>query len=204
MSARYEGFGAALKNAATEDILAITEVTGPVTIVVKNKSETAANGLVVSVIKKSDSENVKLAEDTAVAAENTGYTGNASTLDFTGQVLNNLPVVPGTVVVEPTTGGNTVNAKDRDGDGILYTDDVDEDACGTINYFTGALALHYPLGKDPNTGAISADYNYGKLVVAGGVKSMQIPSLAPTDEVLYVRAASLNGAKVSVEAFVNF
>jgi len=201
MSATSQGYGAALKNEAAE-ILRITDAKGPITLVCKNVDENG-DEVVLSCAKKSDGSLVALQEDTAVTDEDTGYDGNASTLDFTGQVLDNLPIVPGSLTVKPTAGGNSVNAVDRDGDGKLYTDDNDEDECGSIDYFTGALVLHFPTGKDPNTTNILADYTYSEKTVKMGQKNYYIGNLVPGDnyESLIIKAAGKENSRVSIEAF---
>lgn len=203
MGSLYNGFGAALKNAAAE-VLRIGEAYGPIAIVIRNIDSPE---LVLSVTRKSDSKIVKLLQDTTTLAENTGYTGNASDLNFTGQALNNLPIVPGSVTVKPTAGGNSINCSDVDGDGKLYAyiSSV-KTQCGTIDYFTGALVLNYPTGKAPNTGAISADYNFSQKVKANGIKTFQVPYLSPKNfETLIVKVASkLGSARVRATGFLSF
>lgn len=201
MSSLQDGHGVALQNEANE-IMRISEASGPITLVVRNLE---SHTVVVSATKKSDGALKALSEETAVAAENTGYTGNTVTLAFTGQVLNHLPIVPGSVSIEPTVGGNTVDAQDLNGDGKLYTDDVDQDYCGTINYFTGALVLFYPAGKAPNTGAISADYQYSTLIAADGIVTLHVPNFTSADdESLIIKAAGSSNSKVRIEAFMAF
>jgi hypothetical protein len=203
MSANHDGYGAALENAAAE-ILRISETPGgPVTLALHNQG---SGTLVPTVSRKSDGAHVALAEETAVADEDTVYNGDTSTLVFTGQALDNVPITPGTVTVKPAAGGQTVNAIDRDGDGKLYTDDNDEDECGSINYFTGALALSYPSGKAPNTGDIDADYSYGELCAARGKKSYGIQNVVTggSFETLIVKVAGSANSEVRVEAFQSF
>ncbi len=186
MSVRVSNdFGAAENNKAIE-VLRFKSL-GPVQIVLNNQSATGT--CVMSVEKLSDGSAVATDKDTDVTAEGPPYTGNASTLVFTGQVLNNLPIVPGSVDVTPTAGGNTVDCTDVNKDGILYSTDVDLDVCGTINYFTGALELSYPLGKDPNTGAITADYSYQDILRAKGHKNYTISNLV-ADETLICKVAT--------------
>lgn len=200
MSANHDGYGAALENAATE-IMRISETPGgPVTLSIHNQG---SGTLVPSVVRKSDSANIALAEETAVADEDTVYNGDTSTLAFSGESLNNTPIVPGTVNVKPTAGGNSVNATDRDGDGKLYTTDNDEDECGSINYFTGALILSYPAGKAPNTGDIDADYSYGELCNALGKKTYRISNVVTggSYDSLIVKVAASANSEVRVEAF---
>lgn len=201
MSATSQGFGAALENAAAE-ILRVTDAKGPITLVCQHVDEDG-DEVVLSVSRKSDGALVALEEDTAVTAEDTAYDGDTSELDFTGQALNNVPIVPGSVTVKPTAGGNSVNATDRDGDGKLYTDDEDEDECGSINYFTGALVLHYPTGKAPNTTNITADYTYSEKTVKLGQKNYYIGNLVPGDdyESLIIKAAGKLNSRVRIEAF---
>jgi hypothetical protein len=201
MSATSQGFGAALKNEAAE-ILRITDAKGPITLVCQHVDEDG-DEVVLSVSRKSDGALVALAEDTAVSGEDTGYDGNAALLDFTGQSLDELPIVPGSVTIIPTAGGNSVNATDRDGDGKLYTADNDEDECGSIDYFTGALVLHYPAGKAPNTTNILADYTYGVSTVKLGQKNYYIGNLVPGEnyESLIIKAAGKLASRVRIEAF---
>jgi hypothetical protein len=201
MSATSQGFGAALKNAAAE-ILRVTDAKGPITIVA-NQVDSAGDEIVLSVSKKSDGSLVALDEDTAVTDEDTGYDGDTTTLDFSGEDLNNVPIVPGSVTITPTAGGNTVDATDRDGDGKLYTDDTDEDECGSIDYFTGALVLAYPSGKAPNTTNITADYTYSEKTVKLGQKNYHVGNLVPGSdyESLIIKAAGKENSKVRIEAF---
>lgn len=203
MSARYDGRGVALHNEASE-ILRVTEVSGPVALVVHNESED--NEVVLSCEDESDGSLVAMDEDTAVTAEDTGYDGDASTLAFSGESLDNVPIIPKSVTVKPTAGGNSVNAVDRDGDGVLYTDDDDEDECGSIDYFTGALVLNYPTGKDPAATNITADYTYqDATTVPLGTKNLRIGSNPPSKN-LVVKAASeaASGSIVSVDALISF
>lgn len=200
MSAVHQGYGAALENAVGQ-ILTIGEAKGPITLSVKHVDEDGGE-VVVQVTRKSDGALVALAEDTAVTDEDTGYDGDASTLVFTGQTLNNTPIVPGSVTVKPTAGGNSVNLVDTNGDGILYTDDNDADQAGTINYFTGALSLSFPSGKDPNTTNILADYTYGVGIAVLGTKNFQIPFFsAAAYESLIVKAAAAVSSRVRIEAY---
>lgn len=200
MSAVHDGFGAAPKGAAAT-ILEVSETPGgPVTLAVHNQD---AGSVVLAATRKSDGAVVVLEQDTQVADEDTVYNGDTSTLVFSGQSLTNTPIVPGTVVVKPLAGGTTVNGTDRDGDGRLYTSDVDEDFMGTVDYFTGALELSYPAGKAPNTGDIDADYNYGVAVGDYGKKTFGVQNLQAggSFETLVVKAASSLGGRVRVEAF---
>jgi hypothetical protein len=199
MSTIQYGFGVAQVNEVAE-IMKISEAYGPITLLVRN-FDSVGDDVVILCEKKSDGSRVSLVEETAVAAENTGYTGNASTRVFSAQSLNELPIIPGTVVVTPTAGGNSVNATDLYKDGKLYTDDADLDICGTINYFTGALYLSYPSGKDPNTGGISADYTYSIPIEKGGIVRLSIPFMsAQGNETLIVKASSATNSRIVVEA----
>jgi hypothetical protein len=207
MSSVHDGFGAAPENAVpTLETLRVGETTGgPTTIAVTNEGDYP---VVPRAKRESDNVLQALVEETAVAAEDTGYDGDASELNFTGEALNNTPVVPGSVTIKPTAGGNSVDAKDTNGDGILYTDDDDADACGTINYNTGAVTLSYPSGKDPNTTNITADYSHSSAVVANGGKAhFHLAAFAPgvPEDALMVSCAGLGGAsKVRIEAFQSF
>jgi hypothetical protein len=205
MSSVHDGFGSAPQNAVPT--LATTPVTetpgGPTAVAVHNVGD---NPVVVQVRRTSDDTLVALEEDTAVASEDTAYDGDTSTLAFSGENLNSLPIVPGSVEIVPTAGGDSVDAKDTNGDGILFTDDVDADECGTIDYLTGALVLNYPAGKAPNTTNILANYTQGVQVVAGGKRMLNVQNFSPqTFEGLEVRAAGLGGtSKVRLEAFQTF
>jgi len=201
MSAVHQGFGAALENAATE-IMRIGEAKGPITLSVKHVDEDGGL-LVVQVSRKSDGALVALAEETAVTDEDTAYDGDASELVFTGQALDNTPIVPGSVTIKPTAGGNTVNLVDTNADGILYTDDVDADVAGSVNYFTGDLELSFPSGKDPAATNILADYSYGVGVNVLGTRNFQIQyfSAAVDFETLIVKAAAASSSRVRIEAY---
>jgi hypothetical protein len=167
------------------------ESIGPVSIVAHNQG---SNTIALAVSKLVDGSIVATDKDTAVADEDTAYDGDTSTLEFTGEALDNTPILPGSVTIKPTSGGDSVNATDRDGDGILYTDDDDEDACGTIDYFTGDLALDYPTGKAPNTGDIDADYTYqDEATVAGGKRTFNITSVVQGDHLVVKAACSAKG-----------
>lgn len=194
-------YGVALNNAANE-IGKVDASPGPQVLSVHNQGAAA---LVISVEKVSDGSLVALREDTAVSNEDTGYDGDASTLTFSGQTLNNLPVVPGSVTVEPTAGGNSVNLTDRDGDGRLYTADNDEDFAGTINYFTGALTLAFPSGKDPAATNILCDYTYQDTTVAiAGKRALTIETHLPDEPVRIKAAANAANAEVRVDVTQTF
>lgn len=203
MSVRvFEGQGAAELNKAVQ--VGRVESIGPATIIVSNLPNADDNvnpNLVVSFENEQTEAQIFADTDTAVADEDTGYDGDTSTLVFTGQSLNNTPIIPKSVTVKPTAGGDSVNLIDRDGDGNLYTVDNDEDLAGTIDYFTGALELSFPAGKAPNTTDIDADYSYqDEALVAGGRKNYQIANSLP-DESIKVFAATdqATGAKVRTE-----
>ncbi len=202
MSSMYRFVGAAKVNEATE--IGRVDGAGPVVLTVNNKGP---SDIVVSVSKLSDESIVMTDKDTAVSAEDTGYNGDTVTLDFTGQSLNNVPIIPGTILVIPPAGGDTVNATDRDGDGKLYTDDGDEDECGFVNYHTGAIDLSYPAGKAPNTGDIDCDYKYSVKVVPGGIQVMKLANVPPTETYVVKVAAKMasNGASsVRIDALSTF
>lgn len=146
---------------------------------------------------------------TAVAAEATGYTGNGATLAFTGQALNNTPIVPKSVRLTPATSG--VDLIDG-GDGKFYTDDTDADEAGTIDYFTGDIILAYPAGKAPD-GAIAGDYSYEDAVLtSGGRKTYSFNSLSPQETIVVGGACNtvdnqstpepVNSALVAVELVI--
>lgn len=151
----YENHAAAELNKAVDATVpggAGVQSIGPVQFELENQGSAE---VVLSARKLSDDSLVLTHRDTAQSAESTAYTGNGSTTDFTGQALNVLPVVPGSVVLIPATSGPDLIDKNRDGN--LVTDDADNDLGGTIDYFTGVLELSYPVGKEPD-GLISADY----------------------------------------------
>jgi len=201
MSSVHDGLGVALENQASE-IMRIGAALGPVTLVANNLGED--NSVVLSCHKVSDGSRVALNSETEVADEDTTYDGDTSTTDFSGAALANTPIVPGSVVVKPTAGGNSVNAKDLNGDGKLYTDDVDQDECGTIDYATGDLVLSYPTGKEPNTTNILADYSYGQEVKPLGQVSDRLLNNPPSEDYI-VKAAGLSGSsRVRTEGLISF
>jgi hypothetical protein len=200
----YEWTGAAKVNEASE-ILQADGLVGTIMIKVssfKQPTDTTVPDVVASFAKKGAlASPLTTDQDTAVSGENTGYAGNASDLHFTGQTLNNLPIIPKTVAIIPQAGGHTVNADDLNGDGVLYTRDADLDVCGSIDYHTGALALDYPTGKDPNNGVINANYKYSRVIKGLGSVSFKINNMQ-ADEVLYVYAcAEAAACMVKVEIF---
>lgn len=195
MPAVYDGLGAALSQKASE-ILSLDGISGPVALVAKNEGTVDA---VLSVVRKSDSTRVNLSEDTAVSGEDTAYDGDASTLAFSGQSLNNTPIVPGSVTVKPTAGGNSVNLTDKDADGKLYTDDNDLDLAGSINYFTGALVLNFPSGKDPASTNITADYTHQtKALKPEGIRTFKLGNVLPNDTYSVKAAGNASAALVRI------
>ena len=206
MSARFSAFGAALENVANE-IVRVGEALGPVVLVVDNQGD---NDVILTVSKLSDESHVSLADDTAVSggAFSPAYTGNASTLDFTGSKVGYYPVIPGTVTVTPTAGGNSVDATDEDQDGNLYaTISTVKTLVGTINYITGEVDLHYPSGSDPNTGAITASYEYTAAAGKPLCKMVKNISNLPPAETYVIKALSKKGygsCPVRIEAFLPF
>ncbi|MCG8435650.1 MAG: hypothetical protein MJA83_16625, partial [Gammaproteobacteria bacterium] len=136
MSARiFENHVTAEKNKAVQvsQPTQPVESVGPVIILLENQG---SGNVVLQAKRRSDNVILASDKDTAVADEDTVYNGDTSTLVFSGQALDNTPIIPGTVVVKPTAGGDSVNLTDRDSDGRLYTVDVDEDFAGTVDYFT--------------------------------------------------------------------
>jgi hypothetical protein len=175
----YEGQAAAEKNKAVEAVR--LEGGGAVNFIVSNQG--SAN--VVTQVTKGGTR-VDTDKDTAVAVEDTLYNGDGATLAFSGEELDHLPVIPGSVTLSDA-GSVGPDLVDRDGDGIFYTDDVDEDAAGTIDYFTGALILAYPTGKAPGTGAdaINAAYSYQDAQqVPGGRRTFEIAASLPDEAVV--------------------
>lgn len=199
MTARiFEDQGAGALNQAT--VVGRVQSTGPLTVLAQNLSE--EGNAVLSFSNQRTGLSVLSDKDTAVSAEDTGYDGDTTETSFTGQTLNNLPVVPGSVVVVPTAGGDSVNLYDRDGDGQLYTVDDDEDFAGTVNYFTGALVLNFPVGKEPNTGDIDCNYAaQDAALVPGGIQSYGIANV-PHEDTIVVKAASSTkgGVKVKLDS----
>ena len=166
---------------------------GPLMVEAHNMSDTAK--CVVSV-QSPEGTVLTTSRDTAVTTENTGYTGNLADRNFTGQTLNNLPVIPGSIVVTPATAG--VVLKDA-GDGHFYTVDADDELAGSINYFTGAITLNYPTGKAPN-GQLNAAYKYQATVVNPMSKTVYvITNLVQEQDVIVKVAADITaGAHVRV------
>jgi hypothetical protein len=201
-----QGQGCALVNSSGE-IMSVDGPYGPVAIMLQNveteTEDTAGDADVVVSIVKNDAATPLVTDlDTAVSAEDSGYVGNAGvTYDFDSgaQVFNNLPVLPRSVVVIPTAGGNSVNATDKNGDGYIYTDDNDEDEVGYVNYHTGFLRLYYPVGKDPNTGKIDLDYTYGVRLKIGAVRTEKIGSLTEGDKFTVYATSKAMPAKVAAE-----
>lgn len=173
------------------------ESVGPIAAVVANLS--TLGNVVVGFFKEKAGTLVKSDKDTTRTGEDTGYDGDTSDLTFSGQVLNNLPIVPGSVTVVPEAGGTSVNCSDTAKDGNLY--DSSGALCGRINYFTGALTLSYPAGKAPNTGNILANYvSQNSVLVKGGQKNFSIASGLPDDAlVVYAAADHKDGARVKLE-----
>lgn len=102
-------------------------------------------------------------QETLQADEDTGYNGNGSTVNFSGQSLDNPPIVPGTVLVQGLAPAPDL--RDIYCDGVLYTVDSDLEVAGSINYITGALTLAYPsAAKAPGTGDIDCTYYEGTWV----------------------------------------
>lgn len=199
MSVRiFEDQGAAELNKANQ--VGRVESIGPVTVVVQNLDENA--NVVISCDNEQTGTQVLTDKDTAVADEDTVYNGDTSTLVFSGEALDNVPILPKSVVVKPTAGGDSVNLSDRDGDGNLYTVDDDEDFAGTVDYFTGALELSFPTGKAPNTGDIDADYAYqDEPLVPRGRKNFQIGNSLPDEAVrVFAAADDAGGALVKSES----
>jgi len=167
----FEDRGAAKLNEAV--VVGRIQSVGGVQVVVTNQDDVGK--LVMQFENQRTGEAILTDKDTARTAENTGYTGNDSDLAFSGQVLNNLPVVPKSLVITPATSGPVVY--DRDGDGILYTQDADEDVAGAIDYFTGAVTLEYPEGKAPN-GQLDADYvSQGTTIAPRGKRTFGIANV---------------------------
>ena len=205
MSTKQSAFGAALDNVAHE-ICRVGEARGPVTLIVNGEGN---NDVIVQVKKLSDGSIVSLNDDTTrtLQAFTPAYTGNTVLLDFTGSI-SYVYLVPGTVHVIPTSGGNSVNAADDDADGILYaTISAVKTAVGTVNYFTGAIELHYPAGSEPNTGAIRwTAHTTAAPTKAHGKTSKRVSNLPPA-ETYIVSACAKKGSgscTLRIDAIVSF
>lgn len=200
MSVRiFEDQGAAELNKANQ--VGRVESIGPATLILTSLSD--AGNVVAAFENEQTGARIDSDKDTAVADEDTTYDGDGSTLVFSGQTTANTPVVPKSVTIVDA-GAVAPDLIDRDGDGRLYTDDVDEDFAGTVDYFTGALELSYPTGKAPGTGtdAIEANYSYqDELLGARGRRNYQIGNSLP-DEAIKVLAAcdAAGGVQVRTEA----
>jgi len=154
------------------------------------------------------------ASDTLVATEATGYTGNGVLFAFTGQTLNNLPVLPFSVEVSYTSNDATaVVLYDKFGDGVLYDTNAtvaSEAARGTINYITGAIAFTVPnlAAWIPAAGAIPARYAYGvifgSLVMAGLKTLVSYPGGAASQMFDLRFMAHESGALVAASISVDF
>lgn len=180
-TSRGESFGVAKKNELVE--LGRFESQGPADVILRSMS---ANGVAVLRVEKNDGTYVATSKDTAVSGEDTSYTGNGSTRAFSSEVLNNLPLIPGTVEIKDAA---SVYDLVDGGDGKFYTDDDDRDEAGTIDYFTGAMTLAYPVGKAPDSGNMLANYSYQDTTVAkGGQRTFHIASIQQ-DETLVAKAA---------------
>lgn len=206
MSSQFRGLGAALENKANE-IERIGEALGPVTLAAANRGD---NEVVLSVKRLSDGKHVALDDEVAHtgAAIGTGYTGDTTTRDFTTKAVANKPVVPGTVLVTPTPGGNSINCNDVDGDGILYATILGvKTVIGSVDYFTGGIDLHYPAGKAPNTGAITCNYSHvAKSIKPLGKVSKRVGNLPPSATYIISAAAKKGGgsSQVRVDGFLSF
>lgn len=201
MKVNYGTF-AALANSGSK----VFDIQGlaPIVVIAESLKESGHDSAValISAYLKGFHGGVLSTNSTQVSDEDTAYNGNNATLLFTGEALDNTPILPRSVTVKPATGGNTVNLIDRDGDGILYTDDDDEDEAGSVDYFTGDINLSFPTGKAPNTGDIDCDYKHeDEALAVSGRKSFIFESLNPTD-ILVINACCKQGSVPSVKLFV--
>jgi len=188
----FEDVGAAKKNSSLK--IGRVESVGPVAVVAANLS--AASNVVVSFARERTGTPIYSDKDTVATAEDTGYTGNLALIDFTGEALNNKPIVPRSVVVTPATAGIVLH---DGGDGYMYTPLGVQ--AGTIDYFTGAIDLHYPVGSAPN-GKLNATYYYqDEALVAGGQRNYGIVAgLIDEPLAIYVACDNKAGARVKVES----
>ena len=173
------------------------ESLGPITMSMLSLDDVA--NVVVSFDNEVTKAQVFSDKDTKQTAEATAYTGNGVLTTFSGQALNVLPAIPKSLTLTPATSGPVLF--DRDGDGKLYTQDVDEDFAGTVDYFLGTLELEYPAGKEP-TGAITADYwSQDEAMVPRGRRNFGI-STVTVDQATRAFAAAdeATGAPMKLEA----
>ena len=173
------------------------ESLGPITMSVLNRDDDA--NTVISFDNEVTKAQVFSDKDTKQTAEATAYVGNGATTTFTGQALNVLPAIPKSLSLTPATSGPVLF--DRDGDSKLYTQDVDEDFSGTVDYFTGALELEYPVGKEPD-GAITADYwSQDESLVPRGRRSYGITTVKQDEAIrAFAAADEKTGAPMKLEA----
>jgi len=150
--------------------------------------------------------------DTLVTAEETGYTGDGATKAFTGQSLNNVPVVPFTVEVSYLDNeDDTITLYDKYGDGDLYQQGAtytSEAAVGTINYLTGAVVLALATGSVPkNLEKIYARYLYtvqvGSADMAGVKKVYTFRAISTTPELEIRFVADRSGAVGKVDLVID-
>jgi len=195
MSVRvFEDQGAAELNKANQ--IGRIESIGPVTASILNQDDDA--NMVVSFDNEQTGAQLFSDKDTQQAAEATGYVGDTATNDFSGQALNELPAIPKSLTLTPATSGPVLF--DRDGDGRLYTQDVDEDFAGNVDYFLGTLELSYPVGKEPD-GAISADYwSQDEALVPRGRKNYTVSNITFEQAIrAYAAADEKTGGAVKCE-----
>ena len=203
MSKLYQGLGVALNGVANE-IVRVSEASGPMFVIVNNKGLV---NIMPMVIRKSDSARVAFNDEVAVTGDNTpAYTGNAALIDFTTGLLATARfIVPGSLTMVLAVAGTGSNARDYYGDGKLYTVDVDLDECGTINYFTGAVDLHFPAGKVPGAGIITGSYSYfAHPVVPNGIVTYPVGILPPEDTYILKAAASAGNSQVNLDVVVTY
>jgi len=162
----------------------------------KQDSDGRFTTVVVSAIGGTDQE-------TAVADEDTGYDGDGSEINFTGEALDDLPVLPGSVVVEGLDPAPDL--KDWDGDGILYSDDDDAEASGTVDYETGAITLAYSsVAKAPGVGDILANYYQGTWLTTLGNRLIELTGTPLRDsEMIRILGLSKKSVNKSVRVEVN-
>ncbi len=105
-------------------------------------------------LKRSTGKYNVYALPTAVTGEVAG-TGDGTTKTFNIS-LSNQGVIPGTVVLRATIGGNAVSVYDN-GKGELA--DAGGSHFGTIDYLSGSISVTFATAPD-NTTNITADYEY--------------------------------------------
>lgn len=182
----FESNGAAKQNQAMR--VGLIPSAGPVTVILESETTSTAVA-VASFVNQRTSAQVYSDQDTARSAEDTGYDGDGTEKSFSGQALNNLPIVPGSVVIKTATGSTMPNLTDTNADGKLYSPDAK--LCGTVDYFTGALVLDiHSSVTAPGSVQINADYrSQATTLKPGGKLNYKIANVMQ-DDTVEVKAAT--------------